>query len=217
MSVIEEFWKEILKSQYIVVWFGLVWFVSCVYLLVCACLDACACGDQKSSIGLFLYYSLGWGGGTGAWTQGLIGCWVSILPLYHLPAPPYFFEVSHWTWSLETELDWLARKLRRAPVSASLALGLQAYTTTPIFSMWLLGIKFKTSCLHCWALESLSYFPSSWFDLFSNHKRTLEIEVTQRLNYEHLNFRLLDKQLIHWHFTSVILFQKQSFSLDQAE
>lgn len=56
MSVIEEFCKEILKSQYIVVWFGL---VSCVYLLVCACLVACACGDQKSAIGLFLYYSLG--------------------------------------------------------------------------------------------------------------------------------------------------------------
>lgn len=39
------------------VWFGFMCVFVCVLVGVCVCLDACACEDQKSAIGLFLYYS----------------------------------------------------------------------------------------------------------------------------------------------------------------
>lgn len=127
MSVIEEFWKEILKSQYIVVWFGL---VSCMYLLVCACLDACACGDQKSSIGLFLYYSLG-----GGWYWGLNPRSHRLLSKHSATVPPSSPTLLFWGLSLSLKLgDWAKLACQKTQESSCICLpcsgvtGLYHYT-----------------------------------------------------------------------------------------
>lgn len=96
-----------------------------------------------------------------------------------------------------------------------------------------LGLYYRLALLpasffcDCWGsnlrthIYTMSMWPTEllpqllvWFDLFSNHKRTLEIEEIQRLNYKHLNSRLLDKQPIHWRFRER---EKKSFSPDHAE
>lgn len=68
--------------------------------------------------------------------------------IYQEPSTLPFEKGQSFAWCLPIRLTALPVSPRNLPVSASLALGLQVYITTPRIVTWVLSITLKSSCLH---------------------------------------------------------------------